>query len=196
MRIKFGIAAFCIGLAAAACRQAESPRLLMATAEEMYLNQQYDEAIPVLKSVLLQEPRHAGAHFYLGTCYMNSPDNRWLMVALGEIQTGLAIFKATGGKSPIARFSDTYFELISHVNIAKVYLRQFIYVLDNGAPPGLSAGTVLDGLMDKCREQAEAARAVDPEAAEVAALDEQILSLERALRAAQRQPSFQRRGVL
>ncbi|GMV99521.1 MAG: hypothetical protein AMXMBFR84_06600 [Candidatus Hydrogenedentota bacterium] len=195
MAIKRVTAAVLIAIGAAAC-QSQPKRDLLAEAEYLCLETRFDEAIPILKQLLLEQPHHAGGHYYLGWCYLSSSDNRWLMVAQGELETALAIYKRTGGPSPIPRFSSQYFELICHIDIAKVHLRQLLFILDNGAPSGLNPFTLIEALVQKCKEQAEAARKVDPESKDVTDLEAQIESVSNALRAAYRDPGFRRRGTI
>lgn len=113
-----------IGVAlVAGCGPAPPATDLLHEAEQLYLVGKYDEAIPLLKQRLLQNPEDAGAHFYLGTCYLFSTDNRWLGIARGELETALALFERQGKVCPIPRFdSSVYFEMICHINIAKIYL--------------------------------------------------------------------------
>ena len=53
-----------IGLAGAEC--SSDDKALFARAEELYRNQDYDDAAVLFKRYLVQHPRHSGAHLYLG----------------------------------------------------------------------------------------------------------------------------------
>ena len=45
-------------------------------AEQLCLDQQYAEALPLLKEALLVSPNDAAAHYYLGRCYLEGEDFR------------------------------------------------------------------------------------------------------------------------
>ena len=117
-------------LTTSGCPPARDPKLF-EQAEFLILEQRFEEAIPVLKAFLVAYPRHSGAHYYLGRCYFASPRNFWFAIAEGEIQTALKLFERDGKKSTIARFSDTYFEFICHLDIAKIRLRQAMFLAEN-----------------------------------------------------------------
>lgn len=148
----------------------------LAPAEALYHAGKYDEAVPLLKAYLLEHPRDAAAHFYLGRAYLLS-DDPWLLAAQGEIKMALACFKANGKVSPILEFSDEYFELRCHLELAKVLIRQIMVLDEMGANPALRAP-----LLDRCREIADTARDLSPDAREVKQLDQLIEALRRAPR--------------
>ncbi|MCP4641238.1 MAG: hypothetical protein GY851_12425 [bacterium] len=145
------------------CRTDSADRL--PKAEELYLAQRYDEAIPLLRQHLVVHPDDAAGHFYLGSCYMLSSDP-WMVLAQGEIETALAIFERTGKKSPIDRFTDTYFELRCHLELAKILFKQVIFLADENGPPRLAAMVV-----ERLEETLERVRKIDPSAPEVAQLE-------------------------
>jgi len=151
-------------------------RDLFAESEQLYLSLRYDDAIGLLKQHLAQHPEDAGAHFYLGTCYLNSPKNGWLGIAQGELLTALALFDRQGKVNPIPRFNDaTYFELICHINLAKVYLRLVLNVMNMDANQlKIDHRTALRGLVNGLQEQYEAAKQIDPNHADVKGLRERI----------------------
>lgn len=96
---------------------------LLAKGEYLCREARWEEAIPVLKQHLLENPRDAGAHYYLGRCYLNQR-SPWPMLAVGELETAMYLFLKSGKVSPIARFNATYFELSCHLEMSKVYLKQ------------------------------------------------------------------------
>lgn len=137
-------------------------RNLFAEAEHLYLDQRYDEAVVLLKQHLARHPEDAGAHFYLGTCYLSSPKNGWLGIAQGELQTALALFERQGKINPIPRFNDsTYFELICHINLAKVYLRLILNIMDmDSSQLQLNRRTAVRTLTKGLLEQYETAQRI------------------------------------
>ena len=95
---------------------------LLAKGETLCLDAKWDEAQVVLKRLLRENPLDAGGHFYLGRCYMLSRQDFRPLMAIGEFQTALRLFKQNGGASPIERFSDDYFEFICDLESTKVRL--------------------------------------------------------------------------
>ncbi|MDZ4860841.1 MAG: hypothetical protein SGI88_17835 [Candidatus Hydrogenedentes bacterium] len=147
---------------AASCNRAPAPDFF-AEGEELYLKGEYDEAIERFKGYLLADPDHAGAHWYLGTCYLYSSEHRWLGIAQGELETALALFNRQGKANPIPRFNETYFEMMCHINQAKIYLLLVETLIQNPrAFPGLDARAVIPGLLAKCAEHAGLADEVSP----------------------------------
>jgi tetratricopeptide (TPR) repeat protein len=141
--------------------------------EPLLAQQQWDAAIPLLKQRLLERPRDAAAHFYLGRCYLNG-SRPALGVAEGEFQVALSLFLEGGKRSPITEFSDHYFELRCYLEMAKARLRQLQFAMAVGASP-----TVIHQLIQRCQEIANQAKQVAPEAVEVKQLQEIINSLQR-----------------
>ncbi|MCL4693860.1 MAG: hypothetical protein KJ060_15280 [Candidatus Hydrogenedentes bacterium] len=186
--IALSVAVALAALPAPACNRPPEEDLF-AAGETLYLDQRYDEAIGTFKRFLVDNPNHAGAHFYLGTCYLASDDNRWLGIAQGELQTAIALFERQGKVSPIPRFNDTYFELISHINLAKIYLGLVITIVeDRSSLPGLDRRRAVELTLERCEEQYDIVAQIDPENADVAWLRGQIDTLRRAL-SIPRQPS-------
>jgi len=73
-----------------------------------------------------------GAHFYLGTCYLSSEANAWLG-SPGRIADRARPFERQGKANPFPVSSATYFELICHINQAKIYLNLMITLVES--PP-------------------------------------------------------------
>ncbi len=72
-----------------------------------------------LKKYLVDHPGDIRAHFWLGRCFLlEAPETA---AAEGEFKTALKLFKENGGHSPIEGYSDEYFELRCHLEIAKNY---------------------------------------------------------------------------
>ena len=161
-----------VAVLAIGCSRAEPT---LDQAEDLYRDQRYDEAIPVLKGYLLLHPDDAGAHFYLGSSYLLTSDP-WLVPAMGELQTAMALFERSGKKSPIERFSDTYFELRCHLELAKVLLKQLMYLSDYPASPRISAA-----ILERCDAILADARKVDPESPDVRQLDEILTAIRREM---------------
>lgn len=134
---------------------------LFEQAETHCLEQEWDEASVLLKEILLVNPNHAGAHYYLGHCYLNAEDFR-PHIAEGEFQTAVHIFMQTDRKSPINRFSDEYFEFICHISSAKVVLSAIQDLAEDGVPLRR-----LQGLLQQAQQYSDTADAVIPYAQEV-----------------------------
>lgn len=143
--------------------------------ETQLRDMEWENARVTLRRFLLDRPEHAGGHFYLGRAYLFAEDFR-PAIAEGELQTALALFKRQGGRSPIPRFDDRYFELICNIESAKVCVLQIAEVRDRGLPMG-----PMKGVARRARDYVEAARAVIPESEDVAAYDELVAQIERAL---------------
>lgn len=179
-----------IGIVAISCSSRAPEQDLFAVAETLYLDQHYDQAIDAFKRFLLDHPDHAGAHFYLGTCYFASDDNRWLGIAQGELLTAIALFERQGKVSPVPRFNDTYFELISHINLAKIYMGLVLTILDEGSRiPGLDKRRAVEMTLEKCDEQYDIVAKIDPDHADVQWLKERINTLREALSLPRRTPN-------
>lgn len=145
---------------------------LFDQAEARVLEQEWDEASALLKKILLANPDHSGAHYYLGRCYLNATDFR-PHLAEGEFQTAVHIFRRTDRKSPIERFDDDYFEFICHISSAKVVLSAIQRLVEDGVPL-----IQLRGLLDQAREYADTAETVIPDAREVRDLNALIDAIE------------------
>ncbi len=138
---------------------------VMAHAEALVREAHWEQAEPVLKARLLDAPEDTAAHFYLGRCYLNAP-SPVLAVAEGEFYVCLTLFQKQGRKSPIAQYTDTYFEMRCYLEIAKVHLRSLQFAVREHADPRL-----IGAILDRCRIAAAEARRVDPNAAEVQELE-------------------------
>jgi tetratricopeptide (TPR) repeat protein len=146
---------------------------LFKHAEYLCLEQRWDEAIPMLKAFLVENPSHAGAHFYLGRCFMLSPEP-WLAIAEGEFQTALYFFIESGRKLPIQRFNaPSYFEMMCHVETGKIYYEQLAKLFEMGGASSSAVGE----LIGKFRNAAEQAKKVAPEAPEVGQMEERLEEL-------------------
>lgn len=149
---------------------------LLEQAEYFILEQRYAEAIPLLKQLLLSNPNHSGAHYYLGRCYFAPKDTFWFTIAEGEIQTALNLFIREGRKSTIPRFPDAYFELICHLDIAKIRLRQAMFLVEQDAP--LSA---VSELLAQAADSVEEARKVAPDSPDVTQIDQTLTQFRRTI---------------
>ncbi|PCJ52534.1 MAG: hypothetical protein COA73_16180 [Candidatus Hydrogenedentota bacterium] len=108
---------------------------LFEQGEFLCLEQRWEEARPVLREFLLNNPEHAGAHFYLGRAYLLAEDFR-PAIAEGEFQTALHLFQRQGKVLPIERLeTPEYFEFICHLDSAKVCYLEFSMRISIGAPP-------------------------------------------------------------
>ena len=149
--------------AVAGCGEQED---LFERGEYLMLEARWAEAIPVLRQYLLENPGHPGAHFYLGRAYMLSGE-RLLLHAEGELITARHLFHEQGGESPIERFSDTYFELICHLELAKVYMQIITILIEQPFNDRFT-----ETALKRIEEQLEAAREIDPDSPDVETLDE------------------------
>lgn len=147
------------------CGSSEPPPTL-AGVEYLYLEGDYQGAVAAAKERLLEYPGDAGAHFYFGSAQMAITEPWVPLLAMGELETALALFERGGKVSPIDRFGDTYFELRCHLDIAKVGLRHLLSLEGTEAPPGAVAM-----LLRRIELALEDARKVLPEAAEVKQLE-------------------------
>ncbi len=137
---------------------------LLELGEQLVLEARFDEAVPLLKEHLLRYPLDPGGHYYLGRCYLNVSDP-WLFPAEGELRTALMLFRDRGHPNTIERFDDAYFELSIHLEIAKIYLRQFEVMQQIGAPQDAQRA-----LVARMQEEADRASALAPDSGEVAQL--------------------------
>lgn len=145
----------CVGCAPAPQRD------LFHEGEQLYLDGRYAEAAATFKQRLLEKPDDAGAHFYLGTCYLYDAQNNWLGIAQGELETALALFEKSGKASPVPRFDAEYFEIICHVNKAKIYLLLISSLVDNSIRyRDFRGGSLVPAILEKCEEEARLAEGV------------------------------------
>lgn len=145
---------------------------VFAEAEQLILEQNWEEAGSKLKGFLLLNPEHAGGHFYLGRCYLNGKDFQPYM-AEGEIRTALHIFLRTGKKSPIERFPDNYFEFMCHIESAKVALNTIKLLTEQGVP-----FSQMRGLVARMKEHSAEAEKIMPNSRDLRDLNAIISSLE------------------
>lgn len=134
-------------------------------AEIHCLDQKWDLARTALIGVLREEPRHAGAHFYLGRAYLLGNDFR-PAIAEGEFLIALNLFRVQGRVSPIKRFEPKYFELMCYVEAAKSSLIRIESALQAGADT-----RAVQILFSNCAFYAERARKIAPNAAEAGELN-------------------------
>ena len=164
VRIGHCVAAVAILVSLSGCDTSPSPteqQALFERGETHIREAEWMEARNVLKEFLLYNPDHAGAHFYLGRAYLWSEDFR-PAIAAGEMQTALQRFIENGRSSPIERFGPKYFEMICHVELAKVYLLQMDLFQSMGASP-----RVLQGLYERAVDSAQRASVIMPGAKDV-----------------------------
>lgn len=155
-----------LGLLAVGCGAPEPDRALFEKAEQLYRDGQFQNAIPVLKSYLLTDPDHSGAHLYLGSCYCLG--GQWMTFARGEIETALTLYERDGKKSTIERFPDEYFELRCYLELAKITMIQADVALQN---PGVVPGGPQKYLRELERIIAKA-KEIAPDSADVKNLEE------------------------
>lgn len=116
------------------CQRITAPsQALFKHAENLVLEQKFDAAVPVLKSFLLQHPEHSGAHYYLGRCFFASKKKYWFAIAVGEIETALALYHRDGNHSTIARFPDRFFPEICYMDLCKIQMKQFVFLTEHHA---------------------------------------------------------------
>ena len=162
-----GMLFLCLG-----CSESEptqEPIDLFEHGEFLIREQRWGEARDVLRQFLLENPEHAGAHFYLGRSYLWWEQDFRPAIAEGELQTALKFF-CESGEHHIERFEDEYFEIICNIESAKIYARLLISLEAIGAPR-----SVLLPLVERGWVYVEAARAVNPEHPDVLWGDEVFL---------------------
>ena len=147
----------------------------LGQAQTLCQGQQWNAAIPLLKRHLLERNpdihTDAAAHFHLGRCYLNGTQF-YPGAAEGELQTALRIFLENGRQSPIEEYSDDYFELRCHLELAKVYLRLLMHAARLGASPAS-----MHGIFRQARQAADNARRVAPDSDEVRELQHLLDSI-------------------
>lgn len=146
---------------------------LLAKGEHLFNTEKWGAAIPVLKQRLLQDPDDAGAHYYLGRCYLamaiKNIRKAYPVIAEGELRTALNLFIKGGRHSPIPRFNDTYFELSCHYQLANVYLFQLSLMEQlHATPPDI------EDKLELLEREVNAARAIKPNAPEIKQYDQQV----------------------
>jgi len=137
----------------------------LAQAQTLCQEEQWGAAVPLLRRHLLERDAdvHAdvAAHFYLGRCYLNRTPF-YPGAAEGELHTALRLFLENGKHSPIEEYSDDYFELRCHLELAKVYLRLLMYAARVGASPAS-----MHGIFRQAQGSADDARRLAPDSDEV-----------------------------
>lgn len=147
----------------------------LAQAQTLCQGQQWNGAIPLLKRHLLERNPNAhtdaAAHFFLGRCYMNG-GRFYPGAAEGELQTALRLFLENGKQSPIEGYSDDYFELCCHLELAKVYLRLLMHAARLGAGPAS-----MHGIFRQAQQAADNARRLAPDSDDVRELQDILDSI-------------------
>ena len=154
------------------CRHEEPPLALAQEASEHLARQQWQAAEPLLKRYLLHYPYDAAAHFYLGHCYLmaNPP---WPTVAQGELELALAIFsRRDNRKSPISNYSADDFEVLCYVGIARAHLTYARHFEDATSHPEQAY------FVEMARRALEKARAINPDAAEIVDVENQLRQIQ------------------
>lgn len=126
-----GALSLCIGCSTPS--EVDPPVDLFAHGEYLCREARWGEARDVLREFLLDNPDHAGAHFYLGRSYLFWEEDFRPIIAEGELQTALALYRESG-EHHIERFPDDYFELICDVESVKVCIRQVDLMQQLGFP--------------------------------------------------------------
>ena len=164
-RMRFGPVLLCLvvtgGIGCAARYDQQELSELFARAETLCRDQSWDEAQETLKTYLLEDPAHPGAHYYLARTYLVAKDFR-PAVAEGELQTALRLFVQNGRVSPIERFSNEYFEMICNFDAANVLLWQMDELHAYGAPYA-----AMGPLLARAEAYANEAYRIMPQAKEV-----------------------------
>jgi tetratricopeptide (TPR) repeat protein len=143
-----------------------------AEAERLCLDQKYEEAKAHLKAYLLVDPLHPGAHYYLARTYMASLDIRETGLAENEFQMALNLFERRDRESGIQRFDARYFELICNLDSATaLWIQAQILAQDRSLIP------IAQESLARARKYVERGRAINPNATEVAVVDERIREL-------------------
>ncbi|NUM55966.1 MAG: hypothetical protein HUU46_20185 [Candidatus Hydrogenedentes bacterium] len=164
--------------ACAACSPPPEKPGLFEEGERLYLEGNYSAAAQAFKSRLLEKPDDAGAHFYLGTCYLYDKKNNWLGIAQGELETALSLFERQGKVSPVPRFDAEYFEIICHVNKAKIYLLLVSLLIDNSIRyRDFRGGSLVPAIIEKCEEEARRAERVSATHPDVVWLRQELKKL-------------------
>ena len=148
-----------------------------AQGEFLILEARWDEARNYLREFLLDNPNHPGAHFYLGRSYLLWKEDFRPIIAEGELQMALQLFRDNDSQSYIDRFPPSYFVVICNIESAKVLLIEFAIRQENGAPI-----EQLQPLVIRARRYVEAARKADPTHQDVIDSDALVQSAEHYIR--------------
>jgi hypothetical protein len=139
----------------------------LARADYLLREARYSDGAEAAKQHLLRHPEDAGGHFLLGRAFLTTNN---LVLAQGEFETALHFFYKNGKQNPLPRFEDAeYFELICHIEMTKVFQKQFVFMLDMGV--GKEA---LAERLTRWRASNAAAKAINPDRPELAQDDELI----------------------
>ena len=161
---------------------ADPPPSLLAEAEILVLDQKWAEARELLKRHLVNYPDDAGAHFYLGRCYMLD-EPLWPVVAEGEFQTALRLFNRNGKQSPIERYPAQVFEWFCYKEMATTLLLQIDRLVEGGVTP-----RQVGALIEQARYYYERAVELQDDPEGLAEMD----AILRGLEMESRKPPFQR----
>ena len=180
-RAVYAVVAMGVVACAAGCNRPPTRAELQAKfaeAERLCLDQRYGEAQAALKSYLLLDPLHPGAHFYLGLTYFATFDIRDSVLAENEFQLALQLFENQGRQSGIKRFDPRYFELMCNLNTAKTLCVQADVLIQDRSLHGIARG-----VLARAQEFVERGRAINPKAADVSEIEAYVNDLAAALNA-------------
>lgn len=171
-----GAAVVFAAAAAAGCPAPTPGPEMLDRADALCREGQWLPATETLKYYLMHHPEDAGAHFLLGRCYLYL---QHLVLAEGEFETARHYFTAGGRENPLPRFeSADYFEMMTYIEISKVYLQQIQLMMQLNASPD-----ALSDRLDRWQQALDAARKIKPDSPDVAAGQELHDLLEREIAA-------------
>lgn len=130
----------------------------------LYKEARFEEATVAFKNYLQDHPDSPGGHWYLGrlTHFLHGP---MILAAEGEFDMALALYKRTGSQDAFG--DNDYFEIISYLEKAKVYLARLQYLEEE-----LPLRSAMRSLFEQCWEMHDAAARVDPQHADVLWLED------------------------
>jgi len=168
--VRFGIGAAVALLAAFApgCR-AQPDASLLAEAWALGDEHRWAEAVPLLKTWLLDHPESVAGHFLYGQAYLHVSAPRFA-VAIGQFRLARALADAQDGLGDIAGFLDQRtFRVTYHQKLALAHLRMAYEGMNMRFPDHL-----IRRQLELSLEEVEAGLALDPDQAFLLEMEETL----------------------
>lgn len=145
-----------------ACGRDTVDASLLERADALLLQARPMEALPLAKAYVAAFPEDASGHLLLGACYrISTPD--WLMLADGEFETAAALFKRTGRRGALSRFTDDKaFRIALYRFRALVDMRWTLDAINRNVKE-----EYVHKLARRCAEHVEEGLSLNPEDAEL-----------------------------
>ncbi len=171
--------ALLLALCAAGCTR-EDPEALLERAYALGQDYAWQEARPLVVEYLHARPDSPAGHYLLGRCYLHRATPA-LRIALGEFDTAAAALERNGGAHHLDDGMTTeQFRAALHKETARVHLRWCHEAMEHGLP---EAGIRVR--LEAALERVRRGRALDPEDAGLAEMEETLTGLLRGRGAGQ-----------